>query len=166
MAAGEDVGGILVPRGDAPEALEELALVLRGRQLVPGEDLFVWPHPSDPYKALFVMDGAAERAMWTSASRGNEECQANLSRIRDSLVVTTELVSGTMLMMASDVLATGRVSDFALLCLIPVVSGMLIVSSKRVLIVGAHGDLDEQIEVPTASLLVVEGWHRGVPSPG
>jgi hypothetical protein len=37
-----------------------------------GEDLFIWPHPSDPYKA--VMDDAAERAMWASASSNNEEC--------------------------------------------------------------------------------------------
>jgi hypothetical protein len=81
--------------------------------------------------------------------------------------VTTELVSGTMLMMTSDVLVTGRVSDFALLCLIPVVSGTLIVPSKCVLlIVGDHGDLDEQVEVPMASLPVVEGWCRGAPSPG
>jgi hypothetical protein len=25
-----------------------------------GEDIFVWPHPTDPEKALFVVDGVAE----------------------------------------------------------------------------------------------------------
>lgn len=81
-----------------------------------GEDFFVWPHPTDPYKALFAIDDAAARAAWASALRGNEEVRANLSKIRNALV-TTELTSATMLSMAGDMHGNRQVSSFTLLSL-------------------------------------------------
>lgn len=33
-----------------------------------GEDLFVWPHPTNSGKALFMVDGTAERAMREAVS--------------------------------------------------------------------------------------------------
>jgi hypothetical protein len=33
-----------------------------------GEDFFIWLHPTNPRKALFVVDDASERAMGGAAS--------------------------------------------------------------------------------------------------
>jgi hypothetical protein len=33
-----------------------------------GEDFFVWPHPTDPEKALFMVDDASKRATREAAS--------------------------------------------------------------------------------------------------
>ena len=112
-AAGAEVDAVL---GDG--APEELALIRRGVELaLGGEDHFVWPHPTDPGRALFAVDDAAVRDAWANASRGNEEVRVNLSKIRDTLVAAIELTSDAMLSMAGDMLAIGRVSSFALLSL-------------------------------------------------
>ena len=40
-----------------------LTLSLHEEDLELGEDFFVWSHPMDPRKALFVVDGVAKRAV-------------------------------------------------------------------------------------------------------
>ena len=45
-----------------------MALVLRREEVGPNEGYFTWPHPTDPYKALFVVNDIAEQAMWVNAS--------------------------------------------------------------------------------------------------
>lgn len=115
-AAGEEVGSVTgagpALGGVALEIPEELALVpIGGGQLAPGgEDLFVWLHPMDPRKVLFVMDEAVEWATWADASRSNEEVWETLSKMVDMFTAGAELTSGALLTMAGDVLPRGQAS--------------------------------------------------------
>jgi hypothetical protein len=45
-----------------------LALSFREEDLELGEDFFIWLHPTDPGKALFMVDDASERATGGAAS--------------------------------------------------------------------------------------------------
>lgn len=53
------------------DGLDMAALFLH-EELKLGEDLFVWLHPTNPHEALFMVDYAADRAMWVAPPRAME----------------------------------------------------------------------------------------------
>ena len=57
----------------------------------PGEDFFIWPHPTDPGKALFLVDGVAERATGEGTSQSHEGVWETLSKLGDTIAMVARL---------------------------------------------------------------------------
>ena len=57
------------PEEVATDGLEGTTLVLHEEDLELGGEFFAWSHPTNPSKALFMVDDATERAVWDGASR-------------------------------------------------------------------------------------------------
>jgi hypothetical protein len=68
-----------------------------------GEDFFVWPHPTDPGKALFMVDDAFERAAGEAASQSREGVQETLSKLDDAIAVVAQLGTEAQCQMADEV---------------------------------------------------------------
>ena len=56
-----------------------------------GEDFFVWSHPMDPRKALFMVDDASKRAMGEATSQSHEGVRETLSKLDDAIAVVAWL---------------------------------------------------------------------------
>ena len=83
-----------------------------------GEDFFVWPRPTDPRKALFVVDGVVERAIGEAASQSCEGVWETLSRLGDTIAVVAQLGVEAQHQMADEVEVQAQVGPvFVMLAL-------------------------------------------------
>ena len=63
----------------------------RKEDLELGEDFFVWPHPMDSDKALFVVDGVAKRTVREAVSQSHEGVRETLFKLGDAVIMVARL---------------------------------------------------------------------------
>lgn len=98
--------------GSAADRFGGPTLVLRGEEVGPHEDPFVWPHRSDPHEALFEVHDVAEQAAWGGASQSHEVVIATLSKLIDMATAVTRLSMETQRLMAEEVTPREQVRPY------------------------------------------------------
>ena len=76
----------LTSNGPTMSALSSHAL-----DLELGEDVFIWPHPIEFGKALFMVDDATERAMGEATFQSHEGVRATLSKLGEAAATIVRL---------------------------------------------------------------------------
>lgn len=101
--------------------LDRTTLALHGGEVRSSVDSFIWPHPMDPRKAIFVVDDTAEQAMWAGASRSHKGVWVTLLKMDDAIAAVAKLNVEAQRSMANEVMDRGQVS---FLCLVPSLSSL------------------------------------------